>query len=247
MNTISITRRKLAVAMGATFLVAGWRTAKAQELSTVSGHIVLLGDSIFDNGAYTSGEPDVLGHLKSLLPHTWRASLCAVDGARISGLRRQLERLPSGATHLIVSIGGNDALGNMDLLSTPVPSTAAALTLFDRRVSDFEAEYRAAITDVLKLRIPLTLCTIYNGNLEPSRARNARVALMMFNDAIMRTAFENSVDLIELRLVCSGPSDYANPIEPSGAGGRKIAQAIVAAVGVKADASAASRVFFALR
>ena len=211
----------------------------------MSGHIVLLGDSIFDNGAYTAGEPDVLGHLKSLLPRLWQASLCAVDGARVAGLRSQIARLPDSATHLVIAIGGNDALGNMDLLSTPVPSTTAALALFDRRVSAFEAEYRAAIGQVLKLRKPLTLCTIYNGNLEPSQARNARVALTMFNDAIMRTAFENSLDLVELRLVCSEPSDYANPIEPSGAGGRKIAQAIVAAVGIEAEANVVSRVISA--
>jgi hypothetical protein len=242
MNTLSITRRKLALALGAVFLDAGCRTASSQEHSTVSGHIVLLGDSIFDNGAYTAGEPNVVGHLKSLLPGTWRASLCAVDGTRVSGLRNQLARVPSGATHLVIAIGGNDALGNMDLLSTPVASTAAALALFDQRISDFEAEYRAAITTVLQLHLPVTLCTIYNGNLERSQARNARVALMMFNDVIMRTAFENSVDLIDLRLVCSEPSDYANPIEPSGAGGRKIAQAIVAAVGINTEGNAASRV-----
>jgi hypothetical protein len=173
--------------------------------------------------------------------------MCAVDGAIISSLRNQLARLPSSATHLVIAIGGNDALGNMDLLSVPVASTTAALALFDRRVTAFEAEYRAAIDSVLKLRKPLTLCTIYNGNLGASEARNARVALTMFNDAIMRTAFENSVDLIELRLVCSEPSDYANPIEPSGAGGRKIAQAIVAALGIKAEPNAASRVISGAR
>jgi hypothetical protein len=35
-----------------------------------------------------------------------------------------------------------------------------------------------------------------------------------------------------LRLVCTEPSDYANPIEPSGSGGRKIALAIAASLGI---------------
>jgi len=39
------------------------------------GHIALLGDTIFDNGVYTSGEPDVVTHLRSLLPSGWEASL----------------------------------------------------------------------------------------------------------------------------------------------------------------------------
>lgn len=55
---------------------------------------------------------------------------------------------------------------------------------------------------------------------------------MLFNDAILRAAFELRLDVIDLRLVCSEQSDYANPIEPSGAGGKKIAAAIAAALAV---------------
>jgi hypothetical protein len=36
-----------------------------------------------------------------------------------------------------------------------------------------------------------------------------------------------NIDLIELRLVCSSPADYANDIEPSTRGGERIAKAIV--------------------
>jgi hypothetical protein len=42
--------------------------------------------------------------------------------------------------------------------------------------------------------------------------------------------------VIDLRLICSEPADYANPIEPSGPGGQKIARAIVASLGLAADA-----------
>jgi hypothetical protein len=52
----------------------------------------------------------------------------------------------------------------------------------------------------------------------------------MFNDVILLTAFELSLPVIELRLVCNEPADYANPIEPSGRGGRKIALAITHAL-----------------
>ena len=206
------------------------------------GNVVLLGDSIFDNAAYTAGQPDVLGHLKSLLAPGWQGSLCAVDGARISGLASQLARVPDDATHLFVAVGGNDALGNMDLLATRVSSTTAALMLFDERVSQFESEYRAAIPKVLKLDRSVTLCTIYNGNLDASQARVARVALMMFNDVILRVAFERALDVIDLRSVCAEPSDYANPIEPSGPGGRKIAQAIIECLALTDRARGESRV-----
>jgi hypothetical protein len=189
-------------------------------------HVVLLGDSIFDNRSYTRGEPDVVTHLRSVLPGNARATLCAVDGATTSGLARQVNRVPPDGTHLVVAIGGNDALGNTDLLDRRVSSTADALALFADRVDVFESSYRAALAPVLALGRPTVVCTIYNGNLEPPRARIARVALTLFNDVIVRFGFEHRLPVIDLRLVCCDASDYANPIEPSGRGGLKIARAI---------------------
>ncbi|MEN3297815.1 MAG: hypothetical protein V7642_7068, partial [Burkholderiales bacterium] len=45
-----------------------------------------------------------------------------------------------------------------------------------------------------------------------------------------RVAVENRLKVIELRLVCSLPEDYANSIEPSSIGAAKIARAIATAV-----------------
>jgi hypothetical protein len=206
-------------------------------------HIVLLGDSILDNGAYTRGAPDVLAHLKSLLPRNWSASLAAVDGSRIADLSRQLSTVPDDATHLVIAIGGNDVLANRDLLDTRVPSTAAALALFDERVTRFEGAYREAMKGAAALGRPLIVCTIYNGRLEPAEAKLARIALMVFNDAILRTAFAMGLSVIDLRLVCTDPEDYANPIEPSGQGGRKIASAIAGALGLAERSPIATHVY----
>jgi hypothetical protein len=75
-----------------------------------------------------------------------------------------------------------------------------------------------------------TVCTIYEGDLEPpALAAAARAALVFFNDVILRVALQRRTGIIDLRLVCTEPADYANPIEPSGAGGQKIAAAILAA------------------
>ena len=79
-------------------------------------HVVLLGDSIFDNGIYVSRGSSVIDQLKTRLPSGWKATLAAVDGAVTSSVLRQLERIPEDATHLIVSAGGNNALQNSDLL-----------------------------------------------------------------------------------------------------------------------------------
>jgi lysophospholipase L1-like esterase len=195
-----------------------------------SPHIVLLGDSIFDNAAYTKGEPDVVSHLRDLAPEGWEATLCAVDGATVDGLERQLRCLPAGSSHVIVSVGGNDALSHIDLLSLRPATMVDALEQLERRVAPFARKYRAAIVTVLKRRMTTILCTIYEGQLENHVQRAARIALSAFNDVILRTAVELQLPAIELRSICCLPSDYANPIEPSGSGGRKIAAAIVEAV-----------------
>jgi hypothetical protein len=209
----------------------------------VAGHVVLLGDSIFDNQSYTQGQPDVVGHLREALPAGWQASLLAIDGSTTGDLADQLGDIPTDASRLIVSIGGNDALLNADLLNQPVASTREALLLFGQRAASFEASYRAALSKVLVTGKPTTVCTIYNGNLPEGEAGSARVALMLFNDAILRVAFALHLSVIDLRLVCSEPSDYANPIEPSGSGGRKIAEAIVASLELTTSAVTQTRVY----
>jgi hypothetical protein len=50
--------------------------------------------------------------------------------------------------------------------------------------------------------------------------------LCVFNDVILRVALQHRLGIIDLRLVCTEPADYANPIEPSSRGGQKIARAI---------------------
>jgi len=205
-------------------------------------HVVLLGDSIFDNRSYTRGEPDVVGHLRAILPPPWSTTLLAVDGSTTRDIDRQILRVPDDTTHVVVAVGGNDALMNRDLLGTRVSSTAETLALFHERVTRFEASYRRAVAAVLSIGRHTTLCTIYNGNLGAEEGRLARLALALFNDVIIRVTVERGADLIELRLVCSEPEDYANPIEPSGKGGRKIAEAVARATGANGDERRGTRV-----
>ena len=195
------------------------------------GTVVLLGDSIFDNAAYTRGGPHVAEQLRDALPDGWRAVLAAVDGAVTADVPSQLRGLPDGATHLVVSSGGNDALGHTSLLSDPASSSPQVLGRLATIGAGFEDGYRAMLREVLALRLPTVLCTIYNGNMEDELTqRLAQTGLTVFNDVILRVAFEHGLPVIDLRAVCGEPEDYANPIEPSSHGGEKIARAIVRAV-----------------
>jgi hypothetical protein len=58
-------------------------------------HLILLGDSIFDNAAYTEGGSDVVTQLNDLLPAGWAASLLAVDGSTTDDIADQVGCLPA--------------------------------------------------------------------------------------------------------------------------------------------------------
>ncbi|MDB5839431.1 MAG: hypothetical protein JWQ23_1383 [Herminiimonas sp.] len=210
---------------------------------TPLSHVVLLGDSIFDNSSYTGGKPDVIAQVREVLPAGWKATLLARDGATTAGIESQLSRLPRDATHLVLSIGGNDALGQTQVLDFPVRSTADALLALAKVAREFEASYRKVVTACLTYDLPLLVCTIYNGNFADANYQTrAAIALSALNDAIIRIAVEKHLTVLELRQICNRPEDFANPIEPSSIGGAKIAKAIVRTITVTPDIRYGARI-----
>jgi hypothetical protein len=204
-------------------------------------HIALLGDSIFDNAAYVSGGPDVVRQVRELLPDGWRASLIARDGAVMRDIPEQVQRLPADTSHVVVSVGGNDALGEMAVLDQQARSVAEALELLTVVRERFRSAYARMLDELLRPRLPVAVCTIYEARFpEPALRRLAATGLTAINDAITREAFARAIDLIDLRVLCSEDLDFANPIEPSVHGGAKIARAIVSFA--MADAGPRSRV-----
>lgn len=230
-ETDAVTPRR--TALGGGLAVAAVTPARAQP--GAAGHVVLLGDSVFDNKAYVAGGPDVVTQLRARLPKGWRASLAAVDGAVTADVARQLGRMPHETTHLVVSVGGNDALGESHILSSPARMVGEAVMMLAEAQERFAGNYAYMLEGVLGLGLPTALCTIYD---TPSSAPNHRVirsALSLFNDVITRAAFGNALPLIDLRLICSEDEDYANPIEPSAKGGEKIAAAIARLIAGEGD------------
>ena len=190
-------------------------------------HLVLLGDSIFDNGSYTKGEPDVKSHMESMVPDNFKVSLLAKDGSFIMDVKAQLKSLPSDATRLLLSVGGNDILRHRDFLTDTAFSGTDLPDYLSLALVKFEQDYRTLILNIVALKIPLITCTVYNGNLEKSVREKAKAAIAVFNDCIYRVSGENKIPVLELRKICTKETDYANPIEPSGIGGRKIAEGIL--------------------
>lgn len=196
-------------------------------------HVLLLGDSIFDNQAYIDREqPDVVRQVGILMPRGGSVALAARDGDVTKDVKHQLQRsLRPETTHLVVSAGGNDALGQQGILEEPAKNMAEALfTLAEMGVS-FENDYREMVEVLTSTELPVVLSTIYYPRFQDSLFQKlACTALTIFNDVILRVAFEAGTPVVDLRLLFNGPYDYANEIEPSAIGGWKLARAISQAV-----------------
>jgi hypothetical protein len=193
-------------------------------------HVVLLGDSIFDNARYVPGGPPLIEQLRKRLPAPWRATLLAVDGNVTEGVASQLRDLPADSTHLVVSAGGNDALWQSTKMFAPAGSAEEALDRLAGIAAEFRADYRRMLIAVTGTGRAVLVCTVYDSvpGLEPS----AKAGLAVFNEVILREAFIAQVPVLDLRILCTDRADYSaqSPIEPSVVGGAKIARAIADAL-----------------
>jgi hypothetical protein len=207
-------------------------------------HVVLLGDSIFDNARYVPDRPAVIDQLRRGLPAGWQATLLAVDGSITADVPRQIARLPADATHLFVSVGGNDALGESGIVNQPARSVGAGLEMLHAVGVSFREAYRTMLGATLAVGKPLAVCTVYDAI--PGLGPAERTALALFNDVILREAIAASVPIVDLRLVCDRADDFSplSPIEPSHIGGSKITRVIAEVATTHAFGRAGSRVYW---
>ncbi len=201
------------------------KSSKAVEQASGS-HVVLLGDSIFDNGAYVPDGPSVIDQLRTRIPDGMKVTLVARDGDCVCHVAEQLRVVPLEASHLVLSIGGNDALNAIERLSSPADTVRNALSQLNAIRENFSRAYRHMLKQVLALKRPTAVCTIYDA--VPKLSGELKTALCLFNDTIVREALATGLDVIDLRHHCTSPTDYSeiSPIEPSEQGGEKIAKAI---------------------
>ena len=220
--------------------------------------LLLLGDSIIDNKSYVlSNELDVTEHLKELYIEQPDVSITnnAVDGDTMYNIEYNHLDTPDveEASHIIVSIGGNDLLHNISFLQTTselskVMGKDARIGKWGRRelnpsrnkvfeetyfeiIKPFKKQYETIVANLSSHRANLLLCTVYEGDLVDSDEfsdvnNSSKTMVSLFNDIVYRTANKYGADVLELREIFVRPEDYANPIEPSHIGGGKLAKAI---------------------
>ena len=196
-------------------------------------HLVLLGDSVFDNGAYVEpGQADVTAHLRRKLELLgWTLDMRAVDGAVASSVEGQLAHGPVVTPcTFVLSVGGNDAQGHLDMIqdTTSGRSVGAVLAAFHQIREEFRERYIWGLNLIMDHGQSLIVCTIYNPQFPETELQMlATTGLSFFNDVITEEALRRRLSIIDLREVCSDPEAFANPIEPSEVGGDLITDAII--------------------
>ena len=196
-----------------------------------AGHIVLAGDSIFDNDGYVPGEPGVIEQLRRALPPGWSCAKVAVDGDCVAHVPAQVADLPAGATDLVLSVGGNDARGHSALLSQ-VERPEDLPALMAAPLEAFRAEYAALLDRLAGTGLRIHVCTIYTAVPfeDPQFRRFAPLAIAGFNAVIRAEAEARGIPVIWLEEICTAPEHFSalSPIEPSARGGQAIVDHIVA-------------------
>ena len=188
-------------------------------------NIVLVGDSVFDNGPYVN-EGEEVSHLLANIVGDAAVTLLAVDGDMTTDVYKRLEAFPDDASHVFVSCGGNDALESAYVLEASARSVGEALGKLDLITETFRLNYSDMLKVLLEKHAKLVVCTIYNSI--PEVPKEALKALSLFNDVILEEAFKRKLAVIDLRIICNLKEDYSevSPIEPSHQGGIKIVNAI---------------------
>lgn len=188
--------------------------------------IALLGDSIFDNESYVIQGKSVIEQITQMEKKGWNAELLAVDGAITSDVSRQCAHVNKDISQLIVSCGGNNALGFLDVFANKVSSMLEAMELLTAIKKEFQISYQQMLASIKALNIDFAVCTIYDSS--PEIGETLLTALSFFNDVIFREAFKLALPVLDFRLIFNHPSDYSaiSPIEPSEIGGGKVARSI---------------------
>ncbi len=190
-------------------------------------HIVLIGDSIFDNAEYVDQGDSVIEQLQMNISKDCKATLIAIDGDITSDVYAQLALLPVDTTHAFLSIGGNDALRIVNVLLLPTSTVGEAMEIFTEIRLEFQNRYRELISQIKQKVDQLIICTIHDN--VPGIESRALTALALFNEIILKEAISKGASIIDLRLLCHEKEDYSpiSPIEPSKQGSRKIVEQIV--------------------
>ncbi len=166
--------------------------------------VALLGDSIIDNKVYVGeNELSVTEHLES--NSDFNFEMIAVDGDTTKEvIDNQLEKIRANTSHIVLSIGGNDLLQKLYIMTNQTSGMVQALEIASKTVEEIKVRYEEILVHLKTLNRPVILCTIYEGDLQsdPDLAvieEAAKVLLGMMNDSIYFLGKKHDIEVLELR------------------------------------------------
>jgi lysophospholipase L1-like esterase len=192
-------------------------------------HLALLGDSVFDSRAYLPGAPNAAERVRQAADplRPIRTSLMAVSGSRLRDLPRQVARTPDDATHLVVSIGGNDVLDLGARLRQGAGGWLERMRSAEPLLAEFRERYAAACEAVAALSMQTAVCALYQPPVSDPMLRMLASAVSdVVNKVVTDEARDRGFDVIDLRKICRAPEDFYDPIHPSARAADKIAKVI---------------------
>jgi lysophospholipase L1-like esterase len=191
------------------------------ETFTTKDTIVLVGDSIFDNGKYT-GEGN---SVKSILQKKhYNIMNKAVDGSTMINIRGQFATIPEEVTNnkqsaIFLSVGGNDIIKEY----TEKDESVQDMRIINRLIG----EYYRLVKQIVKqkdYKCKLILTSIYYPT-EPNFHKYYPI-IQKWNKKQSELADKLNLYVFSIDSILKKNEDFINDIEPSNIGSKKIAKEI---------------------
>jgi hypothetical protein len=179
-------------------------------------HIVLMGDSMFDNKNYVYYNETVSKHL---MEYHYNTINVAKDGAVISDLKKQLKKIPKKMQNkdnlLFISIGGNNILNAYSLKEDNFGDVTIIKDIFDH--------YKTIIDKIiLTTKMSVILLDLYY----PPKKEEYFKLIDWWNMYLKQFANERNLPILEVSEILNKGDNFVNDIEPSNKGGKILSKAI---------------------
>lgn len=180
--------------------------------------IVLIGDSMLENGNYVDEDKTV----SSCIKKTHKKNLVlAKDESTIDGIELQLNQIPDKLnnknTYVFLSVGGNDLLNIYKYQKKDVNELFYVNYVFEN--------YKQLVTDIKKkYNFKLVLLNIYYP--KDNYYTRFHNIIKKWNDKLFEFARKNKIQILDITNLLHKKKHFTNGIEPSISGSQILADSI---------------------
>ncbi len=204
-------------------------------------HIILCGDSALNNRTVSDFDPEkelsVEGELNRMLGNESTAivKVLATPGHRMEDFhQKQLPQIPALATHIFISIGGNDAISKARELFDQPGKISLLLGFIHWLLFLFSLEYFQTISrlsSITNAKTKVYICTLYTPDMKKAfwwKRMLCSLALYHLNRVIRSCAKQHNFDILDLAVLCDPETDMRsrNEVELNHNACKKVATAI---------------------